>query len=99
MEIVLEVFSALLVFHILIIFNFFFFRSKQFVALKVVKSASHYTETALDEIKLLKCVSILLLIFFFIIIFGLYNVLNFSSLRFLLDLKLTPSLHVCLKAN
>jgi len=26
------------------------------VALKVVKSASHYTETALDEIKLLKCV-------------------------------------------
>ncbi|XP_059469781.1 SRSF protein kinase 3-like isoform X2 [Neocloeon triangulifer] len=30
--------------------------AKQFVALKVVKSASHYTETALDEIKLLKCV-------------------------------------------
>merc|ERR1711972_501215 len=29
---------------------------KQFVALKVVKSASHYTETAVDEIKLLKCV-------------------------------------------
>ena len=29
---------------------------KKFVALKVVKSASHYTETALDEIKLLKCV-------------------------------------------
>lgn len=29
---------------------------KMFVALKVVKSASHYTETALDEIKLLKCV-------------------------------------------
>jgi hypothetical protein len=28
------------------------------VALKVVKSASHYTETALDEIKLLKCVSV-----------------------------------------
>jgi len=26
------------------------------VALKVVKSASHYTETALDEIKLLRCV-------------------------------------------
>ena len=26
------------------------------MALKVVKSASHYTETALDEIKLLKCV-------------------------------------------
>ena len=30
---------------------------KRYVALKVVKSASHYTETALDEIKLLKCVS------------------------------------------
>nr|CAD7430679.1 unnamed protein product [Timema monikensis] len=30
--------------------------AKHFVALKVVKSASHYTETALDEIKLLKCV-------------------------------------------
>lgn len=32
-------------------------RLKRFVALKVVKSAHHYTETALDEIKLLKCVS------------------------------------------
>ena len=31
-------------------------KEKKFVALKVVKSASHYTETALDEIKLLKCV-------------------------------------------
>ncbi|XP_034290050.1 SRSF protein kinase 3 isoform X3 [Pantherophis guttatus] len=29
---------------------------KRFVALKVVKSAVHYTETAVDEIKLLKCV-------------------------------------------
>lgn len=29
---------------------------KRFVALKVVKSACHYTETALDEIKLLRCV-------------------------------------------
>jgi serine/threonine-protein kinase SRPK1 len=29
---------------------------KQFVALKVVKSASHFTETALDEIRLLKTV-------------------------------------------
>lgn len=36
----------------------FSFRAKRFVALKVVKSAQHYTETALDEIKLLKCVSI-----------------------------------------
>merc|ERR1719278_2173961 len=31
-------------------------KDKKFVALKVVKSASHYTETALEEIKLLKCV-------------------------------------------
>ena len=31
---------------------------KKFVALKVVKSAAHYTETALDEIKLLKCVTV-----------------------------------------
>ncbi|CAG0915346.1 unnamed protein product [Notodromas monacha] len=30
--------------------------TKRFVAMKVVKSAPHYTETALDEIKLLKCV-------------------------------------------
>ncbi|XP_037540541.1 SRSF protein kinase 3 [Nematolebias whitei] len=29
---------------------------KRFVAMKVVKSAPHYTETALDEIKLLRCV-------------------------------------------
>ncbi len=33
-------------------------RRKRFVALKVVKSAQHYTETALDEIKLLRCVSL-----------------------------------------
>lgn len=32
------------------------FREKRFVAMKVVKSAEHYTETALDEIKLLKSV-------------------------------------------
>ena len=32
------------------------FRVKRFVALKVVKSAQHYTETAVDEIKLLRCV-------------------------------------------
>lgn len=31
-------------------------QAKRFVALKVVKSADHFTETALDEIKLLKCV-------------------------------------------
>ena len=35
----------------------FIFRFDMFVALKVVKSAKHYTETAEDEIKLLKCVS------------------------------------------
>lgn len=38
---------------------FFFSREKRFVAMKVVKSAEHYTETALDEIKLLKSVSLL----------------------------------------
>lgn len=37
--------------------HFFLFREKRFVAMKVVKSAEHYTETALDEIKLLKSVS------------------------------------------
>lgn len=31
-------------------------RERHFVAMKVVKSAEHYTETALDEIKLLKSV-------------------------------------------
>ncbi|KAM3916251.1 SRSF protein kinase 1-like [Leptodactylus fuscus] len=31
-------------------------QAKQFVALKVVKSAEHYTETALDEIRLLRAV-------------------------------------------
>lgn len=31
-------------------------QAKRFVALKVVKSAEHFTETALDEVKLLKCV-------------------------------------------
>ena len=39
-----------------------FFRAKRFVALKVVKSAQHYTETAIDEIKLLRCVSNLYLL-------------------------------------
>lgn len=36
----------------------FHYRVKNFVAMKVVKSAQHYTETALDEIKLLRCVRI-----------------------------------------
>lgn len=31
-------------------------RRKRFVALKVVKSARQYSETAADEIRLLKCV-------------------------------------------
>ncbi|XP_053377977.1 SRSF protein kinase 3-like isoform X2 [Mercenaria mercenaria] len=31
-------------------------KAKRFVAMKVVKSAQHYTETAIDEIKLLRCV-------------------------------------------
>ena len=32
------------------------FRMKSYVALKIVKSASHYTETAVDEMKLLQMV-------------------------------------------
>lgn len=31
-------------------------QDKRFVAIKVVKSADHFTETALDEVKLLKCI-------------------------------------------
>lgn len=46
-------------FYFILVLFFYFCRAKRFVALKVVKSAQHYTETALDEIKLLKCVSIL----------------------------------------
>lgn len=36
---------------------YLFFREKRYVALKIVKSAAHYTETALDEMKLLSTVS------------------------------------------
>ena len=36
---------------------FYYFRDRRFVALKIVKSASHYTETAIDEMKLLRTVS------------------------------------------
>ena len=36
---------------------FCYFRDRRFVALKIVKSASHYTETAIDEMKLLRTVS------------------------------------------
>ena len=32
---------------------------KNYVALKIVKSASHYTETAVDEMKLLQMVSVM----------------------------------------
>ena len=35
------------------------FSDLQFIALKIVKSAPHYTETAMDEIKLLTCVNLL----------------------------------------
>ena len=37
-----------------IVFCSIFCRNKRFVAMKVVKSAPHYTETAIDEIKLLR---------------------------------------------
>lgn len=40
----------------LVVYLCVIFRDKRFVAMKVVKSAEHYTETALDEIKLLKSV-------------------------------------------
>lgn len=33
-----------------------FFRCEKYVALKVVKSATHYTETATDEIKILEVI-------------------------------------------
>ena len=36
-----------------------YFRERRYVALKIVKSASHYTETALDEKKLLEKVIML----------------------------------------
>jgi len=36
----------------------FISRDRRFVALKIVKSASHYTETAIDEMKLLRTVRI-----------------------------------------
>lgn len=44
-------------FPLLFVSSFCLFRGKRFVAMKVVKSAEHYTETALDEIKLLRSVS------------------------------------------
>ncbi len=37
-------------------FKFILNRGNRYAALKVVKSAKHYTETALDEIKLLRSV-------------------------------------------
>ena len=40
-------------------FQFYYllhYRDRRFVALKIVKSASHYTETAIDEMKLLRTV-------------------------------------------
>ena len=56
-----------------------FFRAKRFVALKVVKSAQHYTETAIDEIKLLRCVSNLYLLVsnFSTFLAFCWNTLNF----------------------
>lgn len=40
------------------VFVCFFERAARHGALKVVKSAKHYTETAIDEIKLLRAVNI-----------------------------------------
>lgn len=63
---------------------FEYFRGKRFVALKIVKSAPHYTETALDEIKLLTCVSeirkIIGRVFFVVNLFFVRsNAVNFHS--------------------
>jgi len=38
------------------VYCFVYFSEKRFVAMKIVKSAQHYTETAIDEIKLLRSV-------------------------------------------
>ena len=43
----------------------FISRDRRFVALKIVKSASHYTETAIDEMKLLRTVRICFKFVFF----------------------------------
>lgn len=44
----------------------FISRDRRFVALKIVKSASHYTETAIDEMKLLRTVRICFHFFFLV---------------------------------
>lgn len=74
------------------------YRVKNFVAMKVVKSAQHYTETALDEIKLLRCVRIWLLwhilficssSFFSLFSFSCISVPSFSLSFLLLSLLLS----------
>ena len=54
-------------------------RGKRFVAMKVVRSAQHYTETALDEIRLLKSVRDS----------DLYDSFRFRSVQLLDDFKVT----------
>ena len=54
---------------------FFVSRDRRFVALKIVKSASHYTETAIDEMKLLRTVRIC-----FKFVFSLYSNTSFIFL-------------------
>lgn len=61
-----------------------YYRVKNFVAMKVVKSAQHYTETALDEIKLLRCVSIWLIWHFALLL--LFHSFFFTFLLFSLIL-------------
>jgi len=51
----------------------FFDREKRFVALKIVKSAPHYTETAIDEIKLLRSASVDLMLDCIVLITGLFH--------------------------
>ena len=45
--------------------NYIFNRSLRYVALKIVKSARHYTEAAIDEIDLLKKVCELLILVYY----------------------------------
>lgn len=47
-------FESVYFFHILTILSILFFRKENYVALKVVKSAQHFNETAIDEIRILK---------------------------------------------
>ena len=67
-------------------------REKKFVALKVVKSAAHYTETALDEIKLLKCVSFDILKLTISNLKPIHHLIQQSSVLFLVHIATAPKI-------